>query len=277
MVRVVLETVLKFCAYFVRYPVVRKAYVNLEMFVSALLGKGGGSGWDSEGQISALLSVCHPNQHQSRIVFDIGGNNGKWAAELYDQLGDTDAHFYIFECAPYCFEDLARNTKHIRNKNIIHKAVSNCDGELELHIPILEHGGSGLASIHERNDTSVKQYKYTTMRVPTTSIDSFCNISNIKSIDILKIDVEGHEKHVLEGCRDLLKKKAIQTVFFEFGSANLNSRTIFRDFWDLFTSNGFHLFRVLPGGGVLRIDQYTDHDEYYRGASNYIARLNGES
>jgi hypothetical protein len=95
--------------------------------------------------------------------------------------------------------------------------------------------------------------------------------NGIAHVDVLKIDVEGHEVSVLEGARRALEEHRIAAIMFEFGSANINSRTFFGDFWNLFDTLSYNLYGVLPGGGTYKIDQYRDELEYFRGASNYIA------
>ena len=58
---------------------------------------------------------------------------------------------------------------------------------------------------------------------------------------------------------------------FEFGSANVNSRTFFRDFWDLLTGYGYRVERIIPGGGTPPSAATPRDLEYFRGATNYVA------
>jgi hypothetical protein len=60
---------------------------------------------------------------------------------------------------------------------------------------------------------------------------------------------------------------------FEFGGGNINSRTYFRDYWDLLTRHGYEIYRILPGGRRLQIVRYDEDMEYFRGVSNYVAVL----
>ena len=232
--------------------------------LNAILGKGGGSGWDQVHQIRALVDKI--DCRQGVVVFDIGANNGKWATDLAKHLPAADYH--LFECAPYCFEPLERSAKSLKKSSIIKKAVSNRTGTTILHLP---DAGSGLASIHKREDTSVSKFSYSQFPVSTVTIDEYADEHGVDFIDVVKVDVEGHELAVFEGAYKRLSEKLIGVVFFEFGSANVNSRTFFRDFWKLFGEHEYELYRVLPGGATLPIPHYEDSLEYFRGASNYIA------
>ena len=53
-------------------------------------------------------------------------------------------------------------------------------------------------------------------KVRSNSIDEFCKKKKIKTIDILRIDVNGFEKEVLKGAKKLLTKKKIRIIHFSF-------------------------------------------------------------
>ena len=89
--------------------------------------------------------------------------------------------------------------------------------------------------------------------------------------DFLKMDLEGHELFALRGAGDYLAPGKIAALAFEFGSANVNSRTFFRDFWELLTPLGYTLYRMVPGGRTLKISHYDETLEFFRGATNYLA------
>ena len=52
-------------------------------------------------------------------------------------------------------------------------------------------------------------------KVPTITIDSFLKKNKIKSIDILKIDIEGSEYELLEGARNTLGKNRVKIILVE--------------------------------------------------------------
>ena len=65
----------------------------------------------------------------------------------------------------------------------------------------------------------------------------------------------------------------IKALTFEFGSGNVNSRTFFRDFWDLLNPLGYKIYRILPSSRMMPIKEYYEDCEYFRGVSNYLAVL----
>jgi hypothetical protein len=88
-----------------------------------------------------------------------------------------------------------------------------------------------------------------------------------RQLDIVKIDVEGHELAVLRGFGRALA--ATRVVQFEFGGCNIDTRTYFRDFWYFFTDEGFDLYRITPIGAE-RIHRYRESEEAFT-VTNFIA------
>lgn len=270
--RALARIALKNLSFLSKFPVSASVISSLEMFLAAMQGRGGGSGWDSHGQTHALASLT--KLRENLVILDVGANNGKWALDLSKSLGNRVSEFHLFECAPYCFSALAESASHLAGARILHKAVSDRSGTRNLYLPDTAAGtGSGLASLHERKDSSVRSHTYKTIEVETVSLDAYISENAISRVDILKVDVEGHELAVFSGAARALSARMIDCIFFEFGSGNVNSRTYFRDFWELLSTAGYQFYRVLPGGRILRVDKYSDSHEYFRGATNYICLL----
>ena len=61
----------------------------------------------------------------------------------------------------------------------------------------------------------------------------------------------------------------VKVIQFEFSAANLDTHSMFFDFWDFFEANGFMLYRVTPRGSM-PIARYAHTLENYR-LSNILA------
>ena len=104
--------------------------------------------------------------------------------------------------------------------------------------------------------------------VELRTLDQVAGELGLARIDLLKVDVEGHELPVLKGARGLLDAGAIEAVQFEFGERSLYSRTFLRDFFELL-GRDFDFFRVTPRG--LRRLEYSPAAEIFVQEANYLA------
>ena len=232
-----------------------------ETGAALLQGKGAGSGWDLNAEVTAALKFIRPGA----TVFDVGANKGEWSRAVRERVGDV--RLFLFEpqatCAPYLEIDGAVLTQ---------AAVGETDGRAVLHSP---GDAAGNASLHIRSDTYFAEQRFASSEVMVVSLDSFMDTHAIQSVDFMKMDIEGHELFALRGAARAVARGAIRALSFEFGSGNINSRTFFRDYWDLLTNHSYEIYRVLPRGRTLRIFRYDEDLEYFRGVSNYLAVLAG--
>lgn len=236
-----------------------------DVYLCILLGKGAGSGWALDVEVKAAASVIH---HPSPIIFDVGANTGEWSFLMREHCPQA-TRFFLFEPQPACHKII--EGRRIPNSTLVPHAVSSTAGQtIELFVG---KEASGLASLHQRRDSYFAQMDFSPIEVKAVTIDDVVEEYQLNRIDLLKIDVEGHELSVLKGAIQNLERGRIRALTFEFGSGNINSRTFFHDFWDLLTPLGFEIYRILPSGRLMRIGDYYEDCEYFRGVTNYIAVL----
>ena len=197
-------------------------------------------------------------------VFDVGANIGDYALEAYSFLG-TAARIFCFEPSNATCEMLRENTRCIGSIVVHHHGFSDQEEELEL---FSDKQGSGLASLYDRRLDHRGTHLLNRERVRLSTIDWFCCENNIKSINLLKVDVEGHEYKVFAGAAEMLEANAIDMIQFEFGGCNIDSRTFFQDFYYLLNPK-YRLYR-LAADGIVPIDIYNEKYEQFR-TTNFIA------
>jgi FkbM family methyltransferase len=235
----------------------------LEAYWCILLGKGAGSGWALDAEINAAKSVI---KNSSPIIFDVGANNGEWSLLLHNIF--PKSQIFLFEPQPACQKLIA--AKNIPNSQLIPKAVSSKTGILQLYTTA---ENSEIASLHQRQDSYFQHNIFTAVDVETITLDSVIENYGLACIDFMKMDIEGHELDALNGAIKSLEQRRIKALSFEFGSGNINSRTFFRDFWDLLRPLKYQLYRILPSSRLMPIKEYYEDCEYFRGVTNYIAVL----
>ena len=142
---------------------------------------------------------------RSTNVIDIGSNTGLYA--LSAKAVNPASNVYAFEPIRRVYEKLVHNTR-INNYDIhcIDSAVSSIDGTGTIFDP---GGGTGhvyAASIGKHpnsqrpgDDSTARAVTDQGVNVELVRLDSFVEERNLTKIDLLKIDVEGHEADVLRG------------------------------------------------------------------------------
>jgi FkbM family methyltransferase len=232
----------------------------------ALIGRNYGNGdLTSSGEFVALRYV-KPRITSTPVIFDVGANYGEWA--LRAAASWPDARIHAFEPAEAIYNALGERVGHLPEISIHRTALGARAETLTLHkVP----GSPGLSSLHHR-DLRVHGIDMTqSEQVAVTTLDEFCAKESISQIDFLKIDAEGHDLAVLQGGADMLSRGDIRFIQFEFGGANIDSRSFLRDFVRLLEST-HRLFRLLPNG--MEPLRYHEREEIFRTA-NYLAVPNG--
>jgi hypothetical protein len=102
-------------------------------------------------------------------------------------------------------------------------------------------------------------------------LDLFCVEQDIPRIDFLKLDVEGLELDVLRGAGHMLGS-AIDSIQFEFGGTDIDSRVFLRDFFYLLAP-AYDIFRIVHNG-VVALPRYKEQFEIFMYA-NYLAVRRG--
>jgi len=234
-----------------------------EAYWCVLLGKGAGTGWAMDAEITAAKKTI---KNSSPVIFDIGAYIGEWSFLMHRAF--PQAQIFMFEPQPNCKPEIM--AKNIPNATLIPCAVSSAKGPAKLHT--CDHAAY-IASLHPRLDSYFKKNQFIDIEVNTVTIDDMVKEHALERIDFLKMDIEGHELEALKGAAKSLEHGVILALSFEFGSGNINSRTYFRDFFELLNSYNYAIYRILPSRRLLPIQEYYEDCEYFRGVTNYIAKL----
>lgn len=237
---------------------------GLETGTAMLQGKGAGSGWDLGAEIRAAAECI---RRSDPVLMDVGANRGEWSSGMVRLFPKTQK-VILFEPQDECVALL--ETLDLPGKTIVHGGVGDETGTREFFVGA---PGWAAASFYRRDETFFADVEQRKITVPVFTIDDVMERERIDFADFVKLDIEGAELTALKGASKALAAGKIGALSLEFGSGNINSRTFFRDFWELLTGFGFEIDRVLPSGRRMRIVEYYEDLEYFRGVSNYVARL----
>ncbi len=197
------------------------------------------------------------------LAIDIGGNIGDYTAELRRRSPGLDIH--LFEPSSTNIAKLSARFAGDDRIVLVPRAISNKTGTAILYS---NEPGSGLGSLSQRQLDHLDIPFDFTETIDTQRFDEYWKGKlNGRDIDIMKIDIEGHELAALEGAGDAIA--AVKAIQFEFGGCNIDTRTYLRDFWHFFKDSGFALYRITPFG-LQNIERYRESDECFS-TTNYIA------
>jgi len=134
-----------------------------------------------------LASVLEKN---SRFV-DIGANVGAYTLFASRHVGKKGKMAAV-EAEPNIFRRLSENC-HFNNLSevkLFNCAVSDKTGILTLHVATHNRGENSL----ERQEAP---HRFTTVEVPSEPLARICEQADLDRIDVLKMDIEGHEETAL--------------------------------------------------------------------------------
>lgn len=257
----------------IKHPCLQRLWSRLHTIAIFGMNYGGGGLIESSGETWVLREVVAHRCRQVAVpvVFDVGANVGDYSLCLRSFLPAADV--YAFEPAVSVFQQLNENIAAARADGKIKPynfGFSDSERTVEFYSYTVDgNEASVLSSIDERLPTQVLDVQTRRReQVQVRTIDRFCETEGIARIDFLKIDVEGHELSVLRGAERMLTSDAIAMIQFEFGPANIYSRTYFYDFWSLL-SGAYDLYRIVPSG-LAAINYYGEHNEIFL-TTNYLA------
>lgn len=200
-------------------------------------------------------------------IFDVGANRGDYTQILLEKLSKHNlfARINVFEPTASCFQLLT--TRYAATPNILlnQAAVSDASGLLQIYYDQQE---SALASLHQRNLSAIGMSLNQSETVQAIRLDDYIRAKQIAHIHLLKIDIEGHEMAAFEGMGAYFSGDFIDFIQFEYGGANLDSKTSLMEMFALFESRGFVVGKLMPRGVEIRSYQpWMDNFQY----ANYVA------
>lgn len=138
--------------------------------------------------------------HKQCVVYDIGANIG------YHTLGlaENAKHVYAFEPNDKNYHLLQLNTQYQKNVTIFDYAISDDIGVCQIEdFPLGSEGNFGECKITEDGQLCDMTY-----------IDYLVRTKIIEPPQLVKIDVEGHEWHVIQGMDETIKNN-LPVIFYE--------------------------------------------------------------
>ena len=157
-----------------------------------------GVGHDFVGDIGSRLPHV-----PIRTIFDVGAHIGMTAIEYSDEF--PKAEVWAFEPQPGNFARMKSNLVGKPGVRLHQLGMGREPGELPFHFDP-EHPSMARIASHDETQTDL---------VEIDTLDRFTAANGVRQIDLLKVDVEGHELPVLAGAAQLLSEGRIAIIRLE--------------------------------------------------------------
>lgn len=202
------------------------------------------------------LSILPPKLRPLSFVIDVGANQGQWIGSLMGLLPIPEV--WIFEPNPEAMKICQQRIGRRPGVTYFDLALGDADGQAELHVT----ARSDFASILQpRADFLETHYGHNAahvvlnQQVQIATLDSL--VPESRSVDLLKIDVQGFERAVLSGARRVLGSTRAVLIEVNLQSHYAGDDT-FPALWNQLADQGFSFWSFSPpytsGGRALWAD-----------------------
>ncbi len=185
------------------------------------------------------------NKHGIDLIFDIGANTGQFALKMRE-LGYR-GRIVSFEPLPDAFAELQKNAAGDNNWTTVNTAIGNSEGEIKINIAQNSYSSSILDILPRHVESATDSVYVGKVTVPITTIDKVISKHYSEKQNLfLKIDTQGYERQVIEGCSNSLN--LIKGFQLELSLTPLYSgETLMQEMVGLLRSKGFKLMLIEPG------------------------------
>ncbi|GAB4329469.1 MAG: hypothetical protein OHK0047_16340 [Leptolyngbyaceae cyanobacterium] len=191
-------------------------------------------------------------------VIDVGANVGIYTITAARRVGKTGRVIAVepFSNCVQCLQETCR-VNDLNWVTVCQSAASDRNGTIRLAL----HDASELNQVITTEDELASG---TYEEVPCFSLDTLIEQENLRQVDFLKIDAEGHELQVLQGSDRLLQRFS-PTILYENIAGSQGNNTLVADF---LTARDYRLYRYQPFvKQLIPLDSPTD----LHGSLNIIA------
>ncbi|MEW5929645.1 MAG: FkbM family methyltransferase [Gemmatimonadota bacterium] len=237
-----------------RAPLLRKLALYSDVFRAWYRNLDGDVRFNGERRVLEVL-----RGRGLRTVFDVGANVGEWSALARSVFPEATVH--AFEIVGPTSAKLQEKFRGDAGVVVNPFGLSEAAGELEIRY-------------FPEDDTLSTLIDYPHPGQPTilparvVAGDEYVRESGVERIDYLKMDVEGAEHLVLRGLEGTFREGRVSAVQFEYGTVNILTRFLLRDFHEFFSARGFRVGKIYPTYVDFR--EYSFDQEDFLG-QNYLA------
>jgi FkbM family methyltransferase len=220
--------------------------LQINLYKDSMLSKMIYKGFEKE-ELEFVKSVLN----EGDVFIDVGANIGLYTLIASRRVGNT-GKVISFEPSPVSFKRLNENIvlNNLENTDSRNIGLSNQIGTLKFHMSNNGYDAWDSFAYTSATDKSLKN-----IDVPVSTLDSEISGIEKEKIKLIKIDVEGWEKFVLNGAKDILTQYA-PLLMIEFTEENtFNAGYSVHEIYDIMKDWGYQWYRIKDGVLVNEVKQ----------------------
>lgn len=161
-----------------------------------------------------MLRLARPGM----AVLDVGAHIGYFSL-VSVRLGGPGSVAWAFEACPRLVPILRRNIAENGFEGQVHVQPTAIGDTVGVATLFAGHDDSMLSSLHP--SAAARGGRADAERVPCTTLDVWAREHGWPAIDLVKVDVEGHEVAVLAGMREITRRNPALVLIVEFNERTL--------------------------------------------------------
>jgi len=203
-----------------------------------------------------IKSICFKGMK----ALDIGANIGYYST-LISQVAGENGLILALEPDPESYKYLDKTINSFKIKNVLHFPIAASDIKQKLPLFI---------SKDNRGDNRLYQNEQLReqIEVDCLTIDELLEGNNLKTLDFIKIDVQGYEPKVFKGMKKVIKNSEKLILLTEFWPKGIfQSGENPKDFLRMLRKMEFQLFELKSNGSLILLKKENENRfiEKYKG------------
>ena len=200
--------------------------------------------------------LSHLLEGADLVVHDIGAASGVYTS-MFAKVASVGA-VYAFEPVPSAYDALVRRVGRFQHVQCVNVAIGDGDGRHTLY----EYSFSDASSLLRMEKRQVQLLPSSTnvveRQIDVRRLDDLIESGTARPPDLIKVDVQGYEGHVLKGAQSALEHARYCVIEMSFVPMYEGS-WLFRDAYTYLVERGYEMIGVAgpvvnPLGRALQID-----------------------
>jgi FkbM family methyltransferase len=229
-------------------------------------------GYDfSDPRANGEYRFLHGRLAPGMTVFDVGANVGEFALEAFHREPHLQVH--CFEPVAETYRTLESNLRNVPAGGGITLNNFGLSDRDDVRDMVVYGANAGSNSLYMNPYHAERSAHIEHESVSLRTLDGYMAEKGVDRVDLLKIDVEGHEQWVLEGARSALSQGRIRTIMFEYNDYWRQSGGRLASVVGLLQRSNFRLWRLSRLMNIPVRSDGRDLENFRH--SNYVAILDG--